>query len=107
MYYSIDSLNITLKSEKTLNMAIAAQEKKVNAVNKIAQKAAEGRQTTLRTLRSPTDESKVLCQCMCDLEVIPEDILEAAQEIIRKRNLPKSTTTPPPPTTLWATIPAW
>jgi len=104
---SINALNITLKSVAAVNKAEAAQEKKVQAVNKVATSMAEERQTTLRTLRSPTNESKVLCQCMCDLEVIPEDILAAAQEIIRKRQLPKSTTTPAPSTTLWQTIPAW
>merc|ERR1711953_1630647 len=84
---SINALNITLKSVAAVNKAEAAQEKKVQAVNKVATSMAEERQTTLRTLRSPTNESKVLCQCMCDLEVIPEDILAVAQVHNHSRSL--------------------
>ena len=59
----------------------------------------ERRKTTIRTIKSPTNESQILCQCMCDLGVSREDMLEAVQYIVNTRKT-RSTTTTPVPTTV-------
>ena len=47
----IENFNFTLNSEKKVNMAKAAQEKKVKAITGMATKAAENRKTTIRTIK--------------------------------------------------------
>ena len=62
----------------------------------------ENRKTTIRTIKSPDENStKILCQCMCDLDVTREELLEAVQHIVEtKRTRQRTTSTTPVPTTV-------
>ena len=88
-------------------MAKVAQEKKVKAIQSVADKAIEKRKTTLRTIKSPLNESRTLCQCMCDLEVTSQEMLEAMKYIVsnRRQNSATTTTTASPSTAF--EIPDW
>ena len=58
--------------------------------------------TRIRTIKSPNEnETKILCQCMCDLDVTREELLEAVQHIVdTKRTRQRTTSTTPVPTTV-------
>ncbi len=97
------NLNFSLSSVKAVDLAKAAQEKKVKAVEAVADKAEESRKSTLRTITNPANETHVLCKCMCDLNVTAEEMLTAMQFIVDRRKDgyegSSSVATPPPITT--------
>ncbi len=104
----ISNLNITLTSLKAVKLAEVAQEKKNKAINAVASKMSEKRKTTLRTIKAPLNDTRILCQCMCDLEVSSEDLLEALEFIVNMKKMGLvGTTTTTPSTTIYAPVPDW
>jgi hypothetical protein len=80
---SLLNLNFTLSSIKAVKLATDFNEKKVAAINAVADKMEEDRKTTLRIIKNPTD--RVLCKCMCDLSVTSEEMVEAMKFIVQER----------------------
>ena len=74
----------------------------------MATKMSTSRKTTLRTIKAPFNETHTLCQCMCDLEVSSEELLEAVEYIVNMKKMGlETTTTTPAPQTAFAPVPDW
>ena len=103
---SIESINITLSSDRKYRFYKAQHEKQIKDASSTASKSTKlikNKSTALRTISDPANDTQILCQCLCDLNVTREELLEAVQHIINKSasGKPKltTTTTTPSPTT--------
>ena len=108
---SIENLNFTIKSVKAKNSAESAKTRALGAlpIKKLvedAEKAEENKQTVLRTIKSPIDDT-LLCQCVCDLNVSSADLLEAIKFIAETKRLGFRPTQPTTPTTPTPTPVYW
>jgi hypothetical protein len=97
---SIDNLNITLTTLKQITQATARLEKQTKGTIDAVTDLAKNRKTAIRTIKSPDNESEILCQCMCDLLVTKEEMLAAVQHIVDSRGRTRTTSTTPVPTTV-------
>jgi len=97
---SIDNLNITLTTLKQITQATARLEKQTKGTIDAVTDLAKNRKTAIRTIKSPDNESEILCQCMCDLSVTREEMLAAVQHIVDSRGRTRTTSTTPVPTTV-------
>jgi len=91
----IENVNFTMSTAKTVKMAIAANEKKVKAINEATERAEGKQQVKLKFIEDENEE--MLCKCLCGLNVTVDDVILALEYIKASRPIKLAITTTAPP----------
>ena len=70
---SIESINITLSSDRVYKLYKTQHEKQIKQVSSTASKSTKlikNKSTALRTISDPANDTQILCQCLCDLKTV-------------------------------------